>query len=98
MKIYSQLDEEEASWITIQGEEKYQEVLIGSCFGLGLSWGKSGSDVFYTILMEDDGYFFISERMTWSTYWLNPFQTFLKEAEGYLDKNFIRHDWGWKVK
>lgn len=98
MKILSQLSEEERDDISVEDEEKYQEVLIGDCFAMGLTWGKSGSDVFYTILMEDDGHYFTPENSNWNTYWLPHFQALLRETEQYLKNNFISYDCGWKVK
>ena len=98
MKIFGHIDPDQ---FLLSEEAKLCEVLfLGECCGVGLSkrGGEKDPDVCFTILVEDDGHWFITRSGQTSMYWWSDLRRQMDLAEAWLKTNAEVHPWGWKFR
>lgn len=80
--------------VTVQ----YEKAFLGSCAGVILSRrGQNDSHICFTIIVEDDGYWFVSQHGFSST-WLQELRGVLHEASNWIEHECEKDTSGWKFK
>ena len=85
MKIRTTLRKDES----LQDKSLYEKFFLGECFGVGLkkrNIGENDAHVSFTILVEDDGYWF-PHRDFASSYWLPDLVEAINAAQAWVEKH-----------
>ena len=71
--------------------------VYGDCYGICISKREDNDDhLCWTILVEDDANWFVSERGG-SSFWLIDLQNVIEETITWLDNNAVKNRWGWSL-
>lgn len=80
---------------------RFIDAIIGTICGLAFfKRGVNDNHVVFRILGEDDEHFFFSTNTGTSAFWLKDYESVLRDAQLYCEKNFLSEPsgYGWMTR